>query len=67
VVLGRANGPTARSIDALLAAGLEVVVVPATGQATACPLRRGAGNNDDRFDAYVLADMLRTDGHRSLR
>jgi len=23
-----------------------------------------AGNKDDRFDAYVLADTLRTDGHR---
>ena len=23
-----------------------------------------AGNKDDRFDAYVLADALRTDGHR---
>jgi hypothetical protein len=23
-----------------------------------------AGKKDDRFDAYVLADTLRTDGHR---
>ncbi|HEY3034764.1 MAG TPA: transposase [Streptosporangiaceae bacterium] len=32
-------------------------------QGAAQPVRIG-GNKDDRFDAYVLADTLRTDGHR---
>jgi hypothetical protein len=30
------------------------------------PLRIG-GNTNDHFDAYVLADILRTDGHRWTR
>ena len=46
------------------AAGLEVVVVPSR-QVKALRTRYGtAGNKDDRADAYILADVLRTDGHR---
>ena len=38
---------------------------PASRQIKALRTRYGsAGNKDDRLDAYVLADTLRTDGHR---
>jgi transposase len=51
-------------VDALLAGGLEVVVI-SSRQVKALRLRYGtAGNKDDRFDAFVLADVLRSDGHR---
>jgi hypothetical protein len=56
--------PDGQVVEALLAAGLEVVVIPGR-QVKALRGRYGtAGNKDDRFDAYVLADALRTDGHR---
>src|SRR5688572_12007368 len=61
VAIERGDGPV---VEALLAAGLEVVVV-SSRQVKALRLRYGtAGNKDDRFDAFVLADVLRTDGHR---
>ena len=61
VAIQRPDGPV---VEALLAAGLEVVVIPGR-QVKALRGRYGtAGNKDDRFDAYVLADALRTDGHR---
>jgi transposase len=61
VAIERGDGPV---IDALLAAGLTVFVIP-PGQLTHLRGRYGsAGNKDDRFDAYVLADTLRTDRHR---
>jgi transposase len=61
VAIERPDGPV---VEALLAAGLEVVVIPGR-QVKALRGRYGtAGNNDDRFGAYVLADALRTDGHR---
>ncbi len=51
-------------VEALLAAGLEVVVI-SPRQVRALRRRYGtAGNKDDRFDVFVLADVLRTDGHR---
>lgn len=61
VAIERGDGPL---VEALLAAGLSVFVVPSR-QIKALRTRYGsAGNKDDRFDAYVLADTLRTDGHR---
>src|ERR1039458_8450572 len=57
----RGEGPV---VEELLAAGLAVFVVPSR-QIKGLRTRYGsAGNKDDRFDAYVLADTLRTDGHR---
>src|SRR5690606_24378469 len=57
----RPDGPV---VDALLEAGFEVVVV-ASRSVKALRVRYGsAGNKSDRTDAYVLADCLRTDGHR---
>jgi len=61
VAIERPDGPV---VDALLAAGLEVVVITPR-QVKHLRARYGAaGNKDDRFDAYVLADVLRTDGTR---
>jgi transposase len=61
VAIERGDGPV---VDALLTGGLEVVVV-SSRQVRALRLRYGtAGNKDDRFDAFVLADVLRSDGHR---
>src|SRR5680860_962392 len=57
----RGDGPV---IDALLQAELTVLVI-APGQVKNLRSRYGsAGNKDDRFDAYVLADVVRTDRHR---
>jgi len=61
VAIERPDGPV---IDALLEAGLTVVII-ASRHVKALRSRYGlAGNKDDRADAYVLADVLRTDGHR---
>lgn len=61
VAIERGDGPV---VDALLAGGLQVVVI-SSRQVKALRLRYGtAGNKDDRFDAFVLADVLRSDGHR---
>jgi hypothetical protein len=51
-------------VDALLEAGLKVVVV-SSRSARALRERYGlAGNESDRSDAYLLADCLCADGHR---
>lgn len=58
------ESPPGPVVDALLAVGLEVVVVSSRavkGWRTRYGL---AGNRSDRSDAFVLADCLRTDGHR---
>ena len=61
VGIERGDGPV---IDALLAAGHTVYVIPPS-QVKALRQRYGsAGNKDDRFDAYVLADSVRTDQRR---
>jgi transposase len=61
VAIERGDGPV---VAALLDAGLTVFVI-ASRQVTALRSRYGtAGNKDDRFDAYLLADVLRTDHHR---
>lgn len=61
VAIERPDGPV---VEALLAAQLEVVVV-ASRAVKALRTRYGlAGNKTDRSDAYILADCLRTDGHR---
>jgi len=61
VAIERGDGPV---VEALMEAGLAVFVVPSR-QIKGLRSRYGsAGNKDDRFDAYVLADTLRSDGHR---
>jgi transposase len=61
VGIERPDGPV---VDALLTAGLEVVVITPR-QVKHLRARYGAaGNKDDRFDAFVLADVVRTDARR---
>jgi transposase len=61
VAIERGDGPV---VQALLDAGLRVFVIPSR-QVTSLRSRYGsAGNKDDRFDAFVLADVLRTDWRR---
>ena len=63
VAIERGDGPV---VAALLDAGLTVFVI-AGRQVTALRSRYGTtGNKDDRFDAYLLADVLRTDRRRLL-
>ena len=64
VAIERPDGPV---VDALLGAGLTVVVI-SPNQVKNLRSRYGsAGNKDDRFDAFVLADTLRTDRTRLRR
>lgn len=61
VGIERPDGPV---VDSLRQAGLVVYVIP-PGQLKNLRSRYGsAGNKDDRFDAYVLADVVRTDRRR---
>jgi transposase len=61
VAIERPDGPV---VEALLAAGITVVVI-SPNQVKNLRSRYGsAGNKDDRFDAFVLADTLRTDRAR---
>jgi len=61
VAIERGDGPV---VEVLMDDELSVFVVPSR-QIKSLRSRYGsAGNKDDRLDAYVLADTLRTDGHR---
>lgn len=61
VGIERGDGPV---VEHLLREGFEVVVISAR-QVKSLRIRYGsAGNKDDRFDAFVLADALRTDAGR---
>jgi transposase len=57
----RPDGP---AVDALLGAGITVVVISPNQVKNLRGRYGSAGNKDDRFDAYVLADTLRTDRAR---
>jgi transposase len=61
VAIERPDGPV---VEALLEAGLEVVVVSSRSVKALRERYGTSGNKSDRSDAYVLADCLRTDGHR---
>lgn len=60
VAIERPDGPVA----VLLAAGLTVVVISPNQLKNLRGRYGSAGNKDDRFDAFVLADTLRTDRAR---
>lgn len=61
VGIERGDGPV---VEALIQAELTVLVIP-PGQLKNLRSRYGsAGNKDDRYDAYILADVVRTDRHR---
>ena len=61
VAIERGDGPV---VDALLEADLTVVVISPNRLKNLRSRYGSAGNKDDRFDAYVLADTLRTDRTR---
>jgi transposase len=61
VAIERPDGPI---VETLLEAGLTVVVVSPNKVKNLRGRYGSAGNKDDRFDAYVLADTLRTDRAR---
>ena len=61
VAIERPDGPV---IDTLFKADLTVVVISPNQVKNLRGRYGSAGNKDDRFDAYVLADTLRTDRAR---
>jgi transposase len=61
VAIERPDGPV---IDTLLEAGITVVVISPNQVKNLRGRYGSAGNKDDRFDAFVLADTLRTDRAR---
>src|SRR4051794_35259921 len=56
--------PTGLLVDALVEAGHVVVPIHPNVVKACRPRYRAAGGKDDRGDSYLLADVLRTDGHR---
>ena len=61
VAIERGDGPV---VDVLLEADLTVVVISPNRLKNLRSRYGSAGNKDDRFDAYVLADTIRTDWRR---
>jgi transposase len=61
VGIERPDGPV---VDTLLAAGFTVYVISPSEIKSLRKRYGAAGNKDDRFDAYVLADTVRTDRRR---
>jgi transposase len=61
VGIERSDGPV---VEALLEAGITVVVISPNQVKNLRGRYGSAGNKDDRFDAFVLADTLRTDRTR---
>ena len=61
VAIERPDGPV---VDHLVESGFEVVVVPSRSVKALRARYSLAGNKSDGADAYMLADVLRTDGHR---
>ena len=60
VAIERSDGPL---VEAMLEADLRVVVVTPAGQGLRSRYQ-ASGAKSDPADAYLLADVLRTDGHR---
>ena len=61
VAIERTDGPV---VETLLEAGVTVVVISPNQVKNLRGRYGSAGNKDDRFDAFVLADTLRTDRTR---
>ena len=61
---GRLERPDGPVVDTLLDAGITVVVISPNQVKNLRGRYGSAGNKDDRFDAFVLADTLRTDRAR---
>jgi transposase len=56
--------PSGLVVDTLLEAGLVVVPIHPNAVKATRPRYRSHGAKSDASDAYLLADLLRTDGHR---
>ena len=56
--------PSGLIVDALVAAGHPVIPIHPNVVRACRPRYRAAGGKSDPGDAYMLADILRTDGHR---
>ncbi len=56
--------PSGLVVDALVEAGHPVVPIHPNALKACRPRYRAAGGKSDPGDAYILADVLRTDGHR---
>jgi transposase len=56
--------PSGLIVDALLEAGFTVVPIHPNAVKASRPRYRSHGGKSDASDAYLLADLLRTDGHR---
>jgi transposase len=59
--------PSGLLVDTLVAAGHPVVPIHPNAVKACRPRYRAAGGKHDLGDAYLLADVLRTDGHRFTR
>jgi transposase len=56
--------PSGTLVDVLIDAGFVVVPIHPNVVQASRPRYRAAGGKSDPGDAYILADLLRTDGHR---
>lgn len=56
--------PSGLLVDSLIEAGLEVVPIHPNALKAIRPRYSAAGGKSDPGDAFILADVLRTDGHR---
>jgi transposase len=56
--------PSGLLVDTLVEAGFTVVAIHPNAVKASRPRYRSHGAKSDACDAYVLADLLRTDGHR---
>src|SRR2546422_956453 len=56
--------PSGLVVDTLLDAGHPVVPIPPNALKASRPRYSAAGGKSDPEDAFILADLLRTDGHR---
>jgi transposase len=64
VVLVAIERPDGLLIERLLDAGLRVMAIHPNQVAAARPRFRTSGGKSDRFDAFVLCELARTDSHR---
>ena len=64
VVLVAIERPDGLLIERLLDAGLRVMAIHPNQVAAARPRFRASGGKSDRFDAFVLCELARTDSHR---
>jgi transposase len=64
VVLVAIERPDGLLIERLLDAGLRVIAIHPNQVAAARPRFRASGGKSDRFDAFVLCELARTDHHR---